>query len=528
MLRNRKRLTTLLVMMMVASSIWVAPVASATSNRCERRNNNSIHKLLDCVEVDGVREHQKALQRIADRNDGTRASGTPGYDASVKYVVKKMRAAGYIVTVDPFVFDFVDVLAPSVLDQVSPTATSYVEGTDFTTMDYSGSGDVSAPVQAVDVVVPIGDNPAGTSNSGCEPEDFAGFTAGNIALMQRGTCAFADKAANAEAAGAVAAVIFNEGQPSVDGSEDRAALLFGTLGAAGFGIPVLGTTYALGETLVGLAGAAPGLTMKVFTSTLSETRETANVFAESRRGATDNIVMAGAHLDSVLAGPGINDNGSGSAALLEIAEQMAKVRPKNQVRFAWWGAEENGLLGSIDWVVRQADSGDLANVALYLNFDMIGSPNYVRFIYDGDNSDTGTPGDLPAGSGAIEGLFEKYFAKRHLPTEPTIAGDRSDHFAFAVFGVPVGGLFTGAEEIKTAEQAAVFGGRAGEALDPCYHAACDTYKNVSKRALGQMTDAAAYAIFSFAMSTKLVDEEAGAPVAPLRAAAPDLTLKKAS
>ena len=260
------------------------------------------------------------------------------------------------------------------------------------------------------------------------------------------------------------------------------------------------------------------MTVSLFTATLSETRDTANVFAESRKGDATNVVMAGAHLDSVTVGPGINDNGSGTSALLEIAEEMAKTRTNNKVRFAWWGAEENGLVGSIDWVVRQDELGELANVALYLNFDMIGSPNFVRFIYDGDNSDTGAPGDNPPGSGAIEKVFERYF--RRLPTEPTVVGDRSDHFAFAAFGIPVGGLFTGAEELKTPEQAAVFGGEAGVALDPCYHQACDTYRNVSKKVLGQMSDAAAYAIFNFAKSTRSVDEEiaagAAAAVAPLR------------
>lgn len=526
MLRNRKRLELLLVVALVAGAVWVAPVAQADSrgHGCDRRNTTSVRKLLDCVTVEGVRQHQAALQKIANRNDGTRASGTPGFDASVDYVVKKMRKAGYRVTVDPFLFDFFQQLAPTVLEQTAPSATAYVEGTDFEIMDYSGSGDVTAPVTGVDLVVPIGDNPAGTSNSGCEAADFAGFPAGNIALLQRGTCDFAVKAANAEAAGAVAAVIFNEGQPPVDGSEDRTALLFGTLGGAGIGIPVLGTTYALGETLATTAG----VTLHVFTSTLSETRETANVFAESKKGNPENVVMAGAHLDSVLAGPGINDNGSGTAALLEIAEQMAKTKTKNKVRFAWWGAEEGGLLGSIDWVVRQADAGTLDDVALYLNFDMIGSPNYVRFIYDGDNSDFGEPGENPPGSGAIEAVFEQYFAGRHLATEPTVVGDRSDHFGFAAFGIPVGGLFTGAEETKTAEQAAVFGGTAGEPLDPCYHQACDTYRNVSKKVLGQMSDAAAYAIFTFARSTRVVDEEAGAGLAPLRAGSPDLTLRKAS
>ena len=245
--RYRRHLNLLLVLSMLGGLLWVAPVAQADSRRCERRNVKSVQTLLECVDVDGVREHQRSLQRIADRNDGTRASGTPGYDASVEYVVKKMRAAGYTVTVDPFVFDFFEVLAPTTFSQVSPVPTTYVDGTDFSIMDYSGSGTISAVVTPVDVLVPIGNNPPGSSSSGCEPGetgDFAGFVPGSIALMQRGTCPFADKAANAEAAGASAVIIFNEGQPPVDGSEDRTALLLGTLGGVGATIPVIGTTYA--------------------------------------------------------------------------------------------------------------------------------------------------------------------------------------------------------------------------------------------------------------------------------------------
>jgi Zn-dependent M28 family amino/carboxypeptidase len=490
-----KRIALLSVVMVTV--IGLMPAAQGASPACDTRVNNTVQKLLECVTVEGVREHQAAFQAIADANGGTRASGTPGYDASVDYVVDRMTAAGYIVTVDPFEFDFFQQLAPTVLEQTAPTPTQYVEGTDFIIMEYSGSGDVTAAVTPVDVVVPIGANPPNTSTSGCEAGDFAGFPAGNIALMQRGTCAFAVKAANAQEAGAVAAIIFNEGQPGRDG------LLFGTLGGPGVTIPVVGIPYALGADLVGVAG----LEMKVSTETTSETRETANVFAETPGGRAGNVVMAGAHLDSVPEGPGINDNGSGSGALLEIAEQMAKVKPKNKVRFAWWGAEEAGLVGSIDWVLRQADSGELDNVALYLNFDMVGSPNFVRFVYDGDSSDT--IGDNPPGSEVIEQLFLSYFNSQGLPTEPTEIGGRSDHFAFAVFGIPIGGLFTGAEGIKTVEEAAIYGGTAGVAYDPCYHQACDTFDNNSNTALHQMTDAAAFAILTYAMNTSSINGAGG-------------------
>ena len=121
--------------------------------------------------------------------------------------------------------------------------------------------------------------------------------------------------------------------------------------------------------------------MRVFANTLRQILPTANVLAEKTGTNDDNVVMAGAHLDSVLAGPGINDNGSGSAAILEAAVQLAKLKPQNTLRFAWWGAEESGLVGSTNYVngLSQAEKD---RIALYLNFDMVGSPNYIFMTYD--------------------------------------------------------------------------------------------------------------------------------------------------
>lgn len=463
---------------------------------CESRVNNTQKKLQECVTVEGVREHQAAFQEIADENDGKRASGTPGYDASAAYVVERMEAAGYEVTVDEFDFPFFDLLNQSFSQTATPIRT-FNPVDDYDVMTYSGSGQtLDTPVVATnDVIIPAPTAP-NTSDSGCEPEDFLdsssnSLVAGQVALIQRGSCTFALKAQNAEAAGAVAAVVFNEGQPGRDG------VVFGTLGGPGVTIPVIGISYDLGVELFNDSNPLVSIDIQ----TISEVRTTVNILAETTDGREDNVVMAGAHLDSVAAGPGINDNGSGSAALLEIAEQMAKVKPRNKVRFAWWGAEENGLLGSIDWVVRAFDSGELDNVALYLNFDMIGSPNFVRFIYDGDTQ--------PEGSVAIEDLFGDFFDALGLPSEETIVGGNSDHFAFSFFGVPIGGLFTGASDIKTPEEQALYGGTAGDQYDPCYHLACDTFDNVSLEVLDQMSDAAALAILTYGMNTVTVNGEKG-------------------
>ena len=475
-----------------AGSLLAAGAAAAAPN-----NNNS-QKLRSAVTLEGVRAHQAAWQGIADMSGGNRFAGLPGHDASAQYVIAKLRDAGYEPTVHTFTYNAFFEQTPSQLNQVSPTPTTYVNGNDFRTMTYSGSGESTAPLQR-----PSGDI------RGCYAADYAGFTAGNIAIVQRGTpdgfpggsCTFRIKVDNAIAAGASAVLVFN----------NVAGVLAGTLGEAG-GLstkPALGLTQSLGQSLLAQMAGGP-VVMHVKTDTGSRPLETYNVLAETEGGDPDNVVMAGGHLDSVSTGPGINDNGSGSAALLETAIQMSKVKPRNKVRFAWWSAEESGLVGSTRWV--QSLTPEQGNaIALYLNFDMVGSPNFVRFVYDGDNS-TGTSA-IPAGcaercqsgSDVIEAVYTGYFNSVGLASEPTPFNGRSDYGPFIAANIPSGGLFTGAEQPKTAAQAAIYGGTAGIAYDPCYHAACDTYDNNSNEALDQMSDAIAHSIITFAQSTEIVN-----------------------
>jgi Zn-dependent M28 family amino/carboxypeptidase len=476
--------------------VLVASGAIATAALADPNNNNS-NKLRAAVTVAGIREHQLAFQAIADSNGGIRTSGTPGYDASVAYVAEKLQAAGYVVTIQTFDFPYFAELSPSSLSQVAPVPTDYTVDVDFATMTYSGSGTATATITPVDVVIPPAPEPSSTS--GCEAADFGGFPAGDIALVQRGTCTFQVKAENAQAAGASGVIIFNEGQPG------RTDVIDGTLGAPTLTIPVVGMTFALGESLYNQTLEEP-VTLSLTTDTISELRPTANVLAESTRGRDDNVVMVGAHLDSVEAGPGINDNGSGSATVLEIAEQMTKVKPRNKVRFAFWGAEEFNLLGSVHYVENLSEA-ELDSIALYLNFDMVGSPNFVRFVYDGDGS--ATPDAGPEGSAQIEQLFLQYFAEQGLASAPTAFDGRSDYGPFIEVGIPAGGLFSGAEGVKTPAEAAIYGGTAGIAYDPCYHQACDTAANVSETALDQLGDAAAHAVITLAQSTAVVNGERG-------------------
>jgi Zn-dependent M28 family amino/carboxypeptidase len=483
-------------------------LAGATSVPAQAEGtNNTSKKLRAAVTLEGLTEHLEAFQRIADENGGNRFSGLPGYDESVEYAVGVFEAAGYHVTIQPFTYLASAVLGPAILQQTAPGQVDYTEDVDYTYMSQTDPGNVIASVTAVDLQLGLGN----TSTSGCEAADFAGFPTGHIALMQRGTCPFEDKVENAAAAGAVGALIMNQGD-SADPS--RTGLAGVTLGATNTsGIPALFTTYALGVELSQTAG----LEMRIVTDTVREEKETYNVLAQSRWGNPDNVVMAGAHLDSVPEGPGINDNGTGSAGILEIAEQMQKVKPKNQVRFALWGAEESGLVGSHHYV-DQLSEKEAAKIALYLNFDMIGSPNYVRFVYDGDNSKFPVgPGaaEGPAGSGEIEQLFHDYFASVGLASAETACSGRSDYGPFIEIGIPSGGLFTGAEGIKTAEEAAVFGGQAGIAYDPCYHQPCDDLSNVNGTGFEEMADAAAHAILTYAMDTRTVNGSGkGRPVSP--------------
>jgi Zn-dependent M28 family amino/carboxypeptidase len=370
----------------------------------------------------------------------------------------------------------------------------YAPDTDFETMQYSSSGDVTAPVVPVDVVVPIADSPASTSTSGCEASDFAGFPSGAIALVQRGTCTFGEKTQNAAAAGAAAVIVFNEGQ-----EPDRSGVVSGTLGDVAT-IPAIGTSYAIGQEFVTLYRGGQNPAAHIKTDTTSETRTTYNVIADSPWGDPNRTVVVSAHNDSVAAGPGINDDGSGTSMDLELAKNIGihGRTPTNHLRFLWVGAEEEGLLGSTYYVEHLTDAQKLKIIAM-LDFDMVASPNYARQVYDGDGSTFGADLSGPSGSGFIEGLFNDWFGSQAQASEPIPFDGRSDYVAFTDAGIPAGGLFTGAEQIKTPEEQALFGGTAGLALDPCYHQACDTVDNLNLKAFGEMKNAAADTLYQLAL-----------------------------
>jgi Zn-dependent M28 family amino/carboxypeptidase len=472
----------------VAVAMAFAPAAGAI-------DKVDTKKLRKAVTLETILGHERALQDIAIANEGNRAATTPGYLASLDYVESRLKRAGYTTERVPFDFPKWTQNAPSIIEETAPTAQTFAEGTDYIVAQFSAGADVSgAVVPTNDIEIPPAGG-AGTGTSGCEASDFPPETAGGIALMQRGTCTFVDKYANAKAAGAIAAVIFNDGGDTADREEPLA-----TTSTAFIGIPTVMISNDIGESLLNEAKAGP-VTLRIAVDATTTPNTEYNLIADTPSGYKGRTIVVGAHLDSVAEGPGINDNGSGTATDLAIAEAIAKLdqKPRNRIRFAWWGAEEAGLVGSTAYVQQLVASGDISQVEANLNFDMLGSPNFVRLVYDGDNS-TGAGTVGPPGSGEIEQLFSRYFQKAGLATEPTPFDGRSDYGEFILNNVPAGGLFTGAEEIKTPEQEAVFGGVAGLALDPCYHQACDTFFNLSYPALDQMSDAAAHATWTLARS----------------------------
>jgi Zn-dependent M28 family amino/carboxypeptidase len=485
----------------IAAPAWAAPPTNT-------------QPLQDAVKVgngnSGIRQHLRQLQVIADANNGNRATGTSGHVASLAYVKGKLDASGYYnVSTQPFTAQVFNVLGDATLSATPAPSPAWVYNQDFEYLEFSGNGAVSnAPIAVIDFVEPT--TTASASSAGCEDSDFpAGATslAGKVAVIQRGTCDFGLKVVNAQAHGAAAVIIFNEG---TIGAPDRQGLINGTLGGYDIKVPVLGATYAAGRYLVD----HPSATVSLSSSTRTDTLQTNNLIAETKTGRTDRTIISGAHLDSVPEGPGINDDGSGSATQLEIALQMAKlgIKPVNQVRFIWFSGEEQGLFGSIHYADNLSKS-ERSSVIAMLDFDMLASPNYALQIYDGDGSEFGVAG--PNGSGTVESVFQKFYDARGLYTERIAFDGRSDYDEFTVVGIPAGGIAAGAEVHKTPFQQSKWGGTVSDTLagqfDPCYHLACDSYgikghpDNINDTALDINSDAVAHSVLTFASTTSSVN-----------------------
>jgi Zn-dependent M28 family amino/carboxypeptidase len=377
------------------------------------------------VSVAGMRTHLVALERIADANGGSRSTATPGYEASARYVRDQLARAGYRARLAPFPFTaYREELERG--RQLTPVERDLRPEA----LDYSPSTPAGGITAAV---VAAGD--------GCQAGDFSGV-GGRIALVRRGACFFVVKAQNAERAGAAAVIVYNNEPGPVDA----------TLGSPNATrIPAVTVTDTIGQALASARDAS--VRLEVRTSTRRTTSR--NVVAD--RGGSGPVLIVGAHLDSVGSGPGINDNGTGVAALVELAKALRRRAPALDVRFAFWAAEELGLHGSRAYV-QGLSRAERARIVAYLNFDMLGSRRFVRGVYAGPFATT----------------FTRYFRARGLAARTIDIDGRSDHAPFAQAGVRVGGLYAGD--------------------DPCYHRACDRLASVNLRGLGQLADAAAHAV----------------------------------
>ena len=443
--------------------------------------------LEDLVTGDAVMDRLQDFQDIADANGGNRAMQTPGYEASAVYVEDTLRAAGYEPERQYFTFDDL------VVDELSLTAAGVEVTSDVYPAEY-------APDTPDDGVTGPIVQPADDLVQGCTADTWDGVAVeGAVALISRGTCPFADKALYAAQAGAAAVILYN----NADGA------LNPTLGAeSDEWVPTVGITQAAGQAILdAIAGGADAVATYDLQTHVEEF-ETFNVIAQTPGGRDHNVVMVGAHLDGVEDGPGINDNGSGSAAILEVAVQLAAATDggqdvENAVRFAWWGAEEVGLRGSTHYVADlvENDPAALDDIATYLNFDMVGSPNYIIGVYDANESTYPAPVEVPPGSAETEAVFTDYFDGIDQAWVDTEFSGRSDYQAFIENGIPASGLFTGADGSKTAEEVALFGGTEGIFYDPNYHSPADTIDNVDATALDIMSRAIGHAVASLSVDT---------------------------
>lgn len=524
---TRSRLLALLATVTTATLGLVAPLASTAQadEPCSERTNNSAAKLLPCIRTVDLMTHMKAFQDIADANPGpdghaSRNSGEPGYKASVDYVASVMKAAGYTTQVQTYTFDYFSFVGSPSFAQVSPTARTFVQGVDYNAGSAgspAGTPAATAPVQTVGgTVMPPTATPS--SASGCTAADFAAFTPGNVALIQRGTCTFATKATNAQDAGASGVIIYNEGNPG------RTALLNGSLGTAVINIPVLFTGFDLGSALFDQAtnGPAPVVTADVH-AVRDPNREDYNLIAESREGDPNHVLVIDAHLDAIF-GAGMLDNASGSAAILDIAVMMRKAHPKNKLRFIWFGGEELGLLGS-NFYIDNLTPAEKAKIGFDLDADVLGTPNYVVGVLDPEgvqlfSRGPGTPMppeiNAPSRVGQAAGLkYLDSIGKNHI----LFSADGTDAFVFEQAGIPASGVLTGQDCCKTADDVALFGGFEGnfEGTVPSFDGGCvdnpfrwcDNLSNNDPEVLTFMSRAFAAMVVKMAFDTTVLTRPHG-------------------
>jgi hypothetical protein len=444
---------------------------------CQNRVNDTPSKLIPCVRKDDLWKHMEAFQAIADANPGpdghpSRNSGEPGYKASADYVANAMKAAGYDVTIQTYHFDYFAFVGTPSFSEVSPTPHNYTLIDEWN--PGRANGTASAEVQPAGGIV-LPPTPTPSSASGCSSADFSGFQAGRIALIQRGSCTFSQKIANAQAAGASGVIIFNEGNPG------RTGVFNGSLSSIP-PIPVAFTSFDTGvhfyneyQSAVANHTALPVASLDI-RSIEDPNRADYNVIAESKGGDPNSVLVVDAHLDAIY-GAGMLDNASGSATILDIAQMMRKVNPLHKLRFIWFGGEELGLFGS-KYYVNNLSPTDLSHIAYDLDADVTATPNYIIGILDPAAVDlfgrtvSTTPCSAPSPSTPC--FPDNVYGPSLISRDQSIQYFNSigmnhelfspvgtDAYSFNVAGVPASGLLTGQDCCKTQEEVNLFGGETG-------------------------------------------------------------------
>ncbi|HEY8167670.1 MAG TPA: M20/M25/M40 family metallo-hydrolase [Candidatus Limnocylindrales bacterium] len=445
-----RRLAVLVALVAVAVGCASAPQPT-TEQRSELPPD--ARTVAGAITEEGLADRLAELAAVTDASTGYRSVGSPGYDAAADLVSTLLADAGWHVSDDAYEANvFVD----------DGGSRIEVDGRSFASDDvrplvFAPSGEVDGPVVAIGSV----DRPAARTELGCEAGDYGALPADAIVVVPPGTCFRRDQVVAAQAAGAAAFVAAYPEAPT--GSPPRTTLI----DPAGLAIPALGATGPAAEALA--ATAAAGGTARLVGDGRTTTAPTRSVLAELPGSEPGPVVMLGAHLDSVMDGPGMNDDGSGTAALLEIARALGGRRPRSTIRLAFWSAEEAGLIGSRHYV-ESLPAADREAIVAYFNADMLGSVNGYAGVYDEDGA--------PAGSEAVGALLRAAVERAGATPAEVALGGGSDHRSFIDAGVPVGGVFSGAGEPVSAAQAAGREVVAGQPADPCYHRTCDELDNV--------------------------------------------------
>jgi Peptidase family M28/PA domain len=512
------------VLTCAAVGLGLAAVPNATAvaapAQCDRQANDTPSKLVPCITQADLWNHMQKFQAIADANpspaDGhpSRNSGEPGYKASADYVAQVMKDAGYNVTIQQYPFTYYAYTGIPAFSQTAPTSQDFVLNQDWGPGQSTGSvtGGIVQPVGGI-VLPPT---PTSSSTSGCTASDFSGFTAGRVALIQRGGCNFGVKAQNAQAAGASGVIIFNEGNPGRTG-----LLIGGLVDAAGNpvipSIPVAFTTFAVGQSLYDQAQQSPTVSLSIPAIVKPNTPDY-NVIAESKGGSSNHVVVVDAHLDAIY-GAGMLDNASGSATILDVAQQMKNVNPLNKLRFIWFGGEELGLLGSTAYI-NSLSSTDKSHIGYDLDADVTATPNYTIGVLDPAGPDlfTGTvsstfPNRVYKASTVARDQAIAYFdsiGKNHELFSPV----GTDAFNFNEVGIPASGLLTGQDCCKNQNEVNLFGGYTGnfEGNVPSTDGGCvdnpfrwcDNLANNDPTVLTFMSKAFATMVVQMAFDTKVM------------------------